>query len=862
MKKINLIIIFFILSLSSFAFDSPQNAWSMDLKDSYNTRDSGIEYNQEVPNLIFSIAHSTTSNADLQINQPIIYDVNSDGYNDLILNSLDVLKIYLWDVSISNYTLVTEYLLPEDMISPIVVYPKDYDGVNYNSLYFITYSNNNLYFYNISNSGQVLNQYSSSLTTFAPTPTQNSLFASCVKSFDDYCLIRENSSAFEIFNFTDINNILKNNYSDNTLNTIYGQGVFYENNFNFEYITFCKNTTYGIVKYNLTNGVRLRGNCSITPYEVDFSAITLKNIDSGNPEVLYTSGSGTQVRFIAVDILSLNMKSGYPLSFGSYAVAMFNSVYPSNILYSLVCANAGSGTLTRFSYAGANLGTTAISTCYPLNQGTLTGGSNFVIAGDRVVDEDGLYVNFSSGISASPLTKMFKIGNSNYIISNNGNINLYKLGSPLLNYPNSTFIFKSNVSNNSLGVTEFIVYNNLGAILAGFTNQNGEIFIGNFLNSGQYNMTFNNTGYLNYNRLFNISNGTNYYYFYAIPNSTIPSAINLQLYDSVNGLNLEGVRLSASLYNSTGLVQTQNNTLGYFVFNVSSGNYSISVVSLDSIYQTLVISNFYHAGIDNLEYAMTPVMSIVPTIPIIQSVDFYTDSITIYPNKFVNITQVHNPPYICLNGTIYLNISIYKKDATQVNSIHTCGKNNDTILTTGVFEKQVNYFPASILYFSRIKAQCTYNESGTYNIRVIPYSSDFPYTMNNYSNLISSNGAEEYNITVSNSCVGLLTTDLSGVKETESNFLLDFFGNNTFVGNLMWYFAIWILFGVLIGGVLTGLTQQAESFLYAVAVVGFFDTMIFTFIYPLLGGFILFTIITIIIFLLVIKAKNKTIQQD
>lgn len=170
---------------------------------------------------------------------------------------------------------------------------------------------------------------------------------------------------------------------------------------------------------------------------------------------------------------------------------------------------------------------------------------------------------------------------------------------------------------------------------------------------------------------------------------------------------------------------------------------------------------------------------------------------------------------------------------------------------------QNNANPPISYYVSKGFVQCFYNDTdlGLFFINITPTA----------KNAVSGKGMG-FNITVSETCSGMLTNDQSAentvsieVKSDVMKTFIDYMRSFGYLTNLTLFLIFWLIIGGVAGAALAETTGNAEGYLYGFGIIGFFDIIFYTFIYPLLGGFILFSGILVVIVVLSVRAKNRVI---
>jgi hypothetical protein len=207
-----------------------------------------------------------------------------------------------------------------------------------------------------------------------------------------------------------------------------------------------------------------------------------------------------------------------------------------------------------------------------------------------------------------------------------------------------------------------------------------------------------------------------------------------------------------------------------------------------------------------------------------------------------------------------------KKDFISVSAVADCGFGNQSSIFPASFYRQDNFFPSSIIYRWISIVQCTYNQSGNYNVKIIPYSSDFPYSINNFTDLQETNGAISYDVVVSDQCIGTLVNDLSKTDVQGQNTavagLFDIiigmiFGAQNLGGKILFAMVILFVFGSLFGSITALITQSPTGYAYGYGSVLVFELVVFTFVYPIFGGALLFSLIILAIIFIVFQTGNR-----
>jgi hypothetical protein len=613
--------------------------------------------------------------------------------------------------------------------------------------------------------------------------TQNRFYRAsmeCFKIYSDFCIFPSATTDLEIINLTDVNNPsadFVSGFSDMPFN--YKPIIYSSSGTVTESVgAYCNiSTSYGIKIINVLNKSVTFSNCSLVGAgSIPYGSPRLINLGGGFYEIAFISGSTSQTESSGLNINILSRSgvhySGSPFSISNGGWLSGFGVL-SNLPYVLSSWRSGGGGFSSLTYSYINssgnlvsissggLDNTKYSVGFNQDSGLFSTSKVHLSTG---INENGqafdtLTNNLLTSGSSSLLQAGYIFSNSliinskNYIIfyDLNGNSKFYT-NNALLSYPNWTVSFRNSITNSSIGQVIYSIYNSTGALMfATATDLNSNSYIGNFFQSGNNFKVFVSSflGYNKINETFNISNGTYTKYIYLQPNSSFPSRLHINFYNSeTNALISTNISYTIGLIENgidTGCTwredacgMVQNGTLD--LNNISFGNYTLFYRPLYGTYEqpttdiTYTIMGAYYTAV-----YLTPIYqpSICPprVVDINTSVIIISHEWTAENSNSVNIsgggsvfapvyTNFDNPPSFCINQTIYTDVKVSKCDGESVT-----GRMTGNFLKENLLDYILLPLRGAVNGYANLPWILRYNETGVYTIFAYSYSHDYPYIL-------------------------------------------------------------------------------------------------------------------------------------
>ena len=826
-----------LCSFSVLSFSADLSSWP---QSQYNLLNNKYLNNDVFGNSLTSVQSVNVGNESIL---PVTFDINQDGFSDMILYNGGMIQIYIYDSSSSSFSLVSEY--PQNAISTPFIYLRHDNNIN-----LVMFNSTNLFVFNFSNNQLVLDSNIllngtitlNTISSFNKSENQQYIRPSvnCIASYgSDLCVLKLDGSSFEIINVSDSTNPVQFTISDGDLYPLSNyKPLIYLANYGSGYqaVFYCNiSEHHGLASYSLITKTLQNKKCNLES--------TTNYFPFGSPMQIDDMAGGTKMAFVSVlDSGSSAFKihlinsawneiSGYPLPFAGYRFHGFASY--NGILR--ICYGQALDYISGYDIAGILNSTLSL----PNTGGGYTSESTFFMSNKMAYcngrfTNSSTYLNTPSFISSQYKDAIMSVINSNLFVfvNNNSKINIYMTITPPLTYPNATFFFRNSMSNLSVGVTDFLVQQDINPVLYGETLSDGSIYVGSYLSSGNYSMIIQNmTGYNYYNVTFSIINGTKPYYFYLSQNSTFLSQANIIVYNSANGLQIDNALINAYVSNSTGaIVQNQNSTTGVFNFNLSTGNYSFSFISPDSIFQTFYSNKTIIAGSVNLEFGLIPVLSLIPTIPMILNVSSYHFIV----NQYDDVSEYAEiqADTICLNDSIYLNSTLLKKDNKGTYLNFVCDDKNISNTIPAQYVDYSQFFPYNFIYRYNALGSCKYNESGDKNIKIWASSPDYPFSFSSFANL-SGYGAVTLKINVRADCSGIQINDLRKTSKNDkpaTNFIkaiFSLFGATSPEAVSQMSLVVVFIFALCLGLTALAVTHDFSGLMFGLGGGGFLGILFF-----------------------------------
>lgn len=877
MKAINLIFIILLALPICFAED-----WSEPNYNQFNYKQSSVGLGdnilQNIQNLTFM-----SGNGNISQNSPITYDFNGDGNPELLFNLNGILKFYKYNSS-GQFENEKSIILTDTPATSFSVY---------NDELLVYASFNTLYVYNFSDYPNVALVGSKTMAvnrTFGNS--LGTLFqinsVKCIKSFDDYCVVKGTGANIEVFNITNPASISSFNfthfllynesYQVSPFTTSVPVGFSFDDNdiVNPKIATFCNNESgkFGIIEFYLRNGSIYRNNCvASTGVFVQFDPI-VKDIDSdGLNDILYygaNSYAGVTNMYIVGLNQNFNLMSGFPISYAMGAGYTLGWGTFGNKLY--LASGYGGNSIAYIIYNSAGSALSSIVINHVLGSTSFdasTSGSDFISALDTIyLPNANRQINLSTySFGSRNLISSYSDGSVILFQVNSTKIFIHKTIVAPLSYPNITWCFRDVNYNLSLGDNvQFSVYQaNNGVLRFGpATTKSDGCYPGpTVITTGIYNVSSEAYGYFPKLTQVNISNnGTQIVYINMTANSSIGFQFSFGAVDYTTGNSLDNLIYSLVAGNGTNpynVVLNKNILVGGDILdNLTQDNYTIYITANGyATYQ----ETFLLAGNFHLNAVMSQNQAFPQTEPVLTNVNTWTFYDGIDENGILTTIFNFNPVIACQNQLFGINISSRATDSNQYYSMIICDLND---LSRTFSANWIGATSFTLNSINRAIGYCLINSSNTYQEMGVYLTSNFlNHQPSDFTALLALGNARLINITINKGCTNETIVNIAqppssntGIVGSVDNVFVNMLGAQNLGGKIAIVLFFIITSGLLSGGIVGLLTSSAIGFLYGFGITSAVILLGFVFVYPVLSGTLLFSLILLVIVVLTFRSRD------